>query len=177
MCAHLLRLGRVRPTRLVLTISRVGHHEDTSHEASSSVGRDAGADFLAVSCGDDDRICRKTLISSVFDSRFPVVPGAGSVRPAASAPLSGSSSADLRQAYRAAMWIRTPRTRYGPADVGRYRRRGYPYRLQRRRESFPPATSCCAGRVGRDRSIRTLSTRGTELRPAYLPLDPASRTT
>ena len=30
---------------------------------------------MPVSCGDDDRICRKTLVSSVFDSRFSVMPG------------------------------------------------------------------------------------------------------
>jgi hypothetical protein len=38
-----------------------------------------------------------------------------------------------------------------------------------------PAT-VIAGRIGWDRSIRVLRARVTELRPAYLPPDPASRT-
>ena len=78
MCAHLPRLGRTRPTRPVLTISRVGHHDGTSHGASYwCVGRGAGAPSMSGFCGDDDRICRKTLVSSVFDSRFRLRPACG----------------------------------------------------------------------------------------------------
>lgn len=78
MCAHLPRLGRTRPTRLVLTISRVGHHDGTSHGRRTGVsGRGAGAPSMFGFCGDDDRICRKTLMSSVFDSRFRLRPACG----------------------------------------------------------------------------------------------------
>lgn len=37
MCAHLPRLGRAKSTRLVLTISRVDHHEDTADAGARSM--------------------------------------------------------------------------------------------------------------------------------------------
>ena len=51
-------------------------------------------------------------------------------------------------------------------------------RIRELLHEFPtmPAT-VIAERIGWDRSIRTLSTRVAELRPVYLPPDPASRTT
>src|SRR5665647_25300 len=65
----------------------------------------------------------------------------------------------------------------GPSELPMFRRRTTRDRNLRSAQRYPsmPAT-VIAERIGWDHSIRVLSARVADLRPVYLPVDPASRT-